>query len=216
MHALVLRNRLVAPLVLVLVAASMIVAFNSSDSAASGADRSAAAAAAPASSRELVARSEQGRMLSRVVGTTGAGQTVSGAFTPLRFSTRNGNLRVRGLLQGVVQRPGQPNLKFAAVRTMRVQRVNGVPAGGSARSVAAAASCDVLRLRLGPLDLNLLGLQVNLNRVILNIVAQTGANALLGNLLCAVTGLLDGGLGGLLGRVGRLLNRILGNLGLGV
>jgi hypothetical protein len=49
-----------------------------------------------------------------------------------------------------------------------------------------------LNLVLGPLDLNLLGLEVHLNRVVLDIVARTGAGNLLGNLLCAVAGLLDG------------------------
>ena len=62
---------------------------------------------------------------------------------------------------------------------------------------------------LGPLNLNLLGLRVHLNRVVLDIVAATGAGNLLGNLLCAVTGLLDNT--GLLGqlRLANVLNRIL-------
>ena len=46
---------------------------------------------------------------------------------------------------------------------------------------------------LGPLDLNLLGLEIHLQRVVLDIVAVAGAGNLLGNLLCAVAGLLDGG-----------------------
>ena len=45
---------------------------------------------------------------------------------------------------------------------------------------------------LGPLDLNLLGLEVHLDPVVLDIVAQPGPGNLLGNLLCAVAGLLDG------------------------
>ena len=70
---------------------------------------------------------------------------------------------------------------------------------------------------LGPLELNLLGLKVNLNRVVLDIVAVTGAGNLLGNLLCAVTGLLDGGpLAGLLGQLNNLLNQILDALNLGI
>ena len=53
--------------------------------------------------------------------------------------------------------------------------------------------------------------------MVLNIDAVSGTNALLGNLLCAVAGLLDGGpLGGLLGRLTNLLNQILGQLGLGL
>jgi hypothetical protein len=70
-----------------------------------------------------------------------------------------------------------------------------------------AATCDILHLDLGPLALDLLGLQVNLSEIILDITAQTGAGNLLGNLLCAVTGLLDSP-----GGLARLLNDILGIL----
>ena len=72
-------------------------------------------------------------------------------------------------------------------------------------------TCDILHLVLGPLDLNLLGLVVHLDQVVLDITAQSGAGNLLGNLLCAVAGLLDGGLN--LNSVARLLNRILSILG---
>lgn len=55
----------------------------------------------------------------------------------------------------------------------------------------ATGSCQILDLTLGPLDLNLLGLMVHLDTVHLNITAQQGPGNLLGNLLCAVAGLLD-------------------------
>jgi hypothetical protein len=76
------------------------------------------------------------------------------------------------------------------------------------------ASCDILNLVLGPLNLNLLGLVIDLNQVVLNITGQTGAGNLLGNLLCGITGILDGvgGLGNLLD-LARLLNQLLGILG---
>jgi hypothetical protein len=62
--------------------------------------------------------------------------------------------------------------------------------------------CPILHLELGPLDLNLLGLRVQLNRVVLDITAIPGPGNLLGNLLCAVAGLLDGiDLGGVLGNL---------------
>jgi hypothetical protein len=65
---------------------------------------------------------------------------------------------------------------------------------------------------LGPLHLDLLGLVVDLNQVVLNITAVPGAGNLLGNLLCAVTGLLDNP-----GALANLLNQILGILnGLGL
>ena len=77
------------------------------------------------------------------------------------------------------------------------------------------AACDVLNLVLGPLDLNVLGLEIHLKQVVLDIIAVPGA--LLGDLLCAVAGLLSGGiLGNLLGQLVGILNDILEQLGLGV
>lgn len=76
---------------------------------------------------------------------------------------------------------------------------------------ATTASCEVLDLVLGPLDLDLLGLDVTLDTVHLNITAEQGPGNLLGNLLCAVAGLLDGGLN--LNSVARVLNQILSILG---
>ncbi|MGY1738441.1 hypothetical protein [Geodermatophilus sp. SYSU D00684] len=62
--------------------------------------------------------------------------------------------------------------------------------------------CPILDLTLGPLDLNLLGLHVHLNEVVLDIEAIPGPGNLLGNLLCAIAGLLDGvDLGGVLGNL---------------
>jgi hypothetical protein len=77
-----------------------------------------------------------------------------------------------------------------------------------------AGSCTILTLTLGPLDLNLLGLMIHLDQVVLNITAVPGAGNLLGNLLCAVANLLNGGgaLGTLLNNLANLLNQILGAL----
>ena len=63
-------------------------------------------------------------------------------------------------------------------------------------------TCPILHLELGPLDLNLLGLRVQLNQVVLDITAIPGPGNLLGNLLCAIAGLLDGtDLSGILGNL---------------
>ena len=71
-------------------------------------------------------------------------------------------------------------------------------------------SCDVLDLFLGPLKLDLLGLVVELDPVILKITAVAGAGNLLGNLLCALTGLLDGGsLAGILAQLNLILATLL-------
>ena len=51
------------------------------------------------------------------------------------------------------------------------------------------------------------GIPAHLDQVVLTILAVTGANNLLGNLLCAVTGLLDGV--AIIGQLIALLNEIL-------
>jgi hypothetical protein len=76
---------------------------------------------------------------------------------------------------------------------------------GSAQSSQIA--CKVLTLTLGPLDLNLLGLRVQLNRVNLRITAIPGGG-LLGDLLCGVANLLNPpGLTG--GNLAAVLNSLL-------
>lgn len=83
--------------------------------------------------------------------------------------------------------------------------------GGSGPFAANAVgiqqvSCDILNLVLGPLSLNLLGLDVDLNQVILNLTAQPGAGNLLGNLLCGIAGLLD------IAAIGPIAANLLNNL----
>jgi len=78
-------------------------------------------------------------------------------------------------------------------------------------AVAPQAACDILHLVLGPLDLNLLGLRIQLNQVVLDITAVPGAGNLLGNLLCAIVGLLDPP--GPLAQLVALLNQLLAILG---
>jgi hypothetical protein len=63
---------------------------------------------------------------------------------------------------------------------------------------------------LVPLELNRLGLTIHLNQVVRNITAVPGAGNLLGNLLCAVANLLNGGsLTGILDQLVSDLNAIL-------
>jgi len=98
--------------------------------------------------------------------------------------------------------------------TMAMNGLTGTQAATAAATLAAAGdvttqavgACDVVNLVLGPLHLDLLGLVVDLNQVVLDVVAQTGAGNLLGNLLCAVVSLLDGV--ALLPIIGQLLERI--------
>ncbi len=67
-------------------------------------------------------------------------------------------------------------------------------------------AAGVLHLDLDGLFLDVLGLEVNLNPVQLDVSARPGSNNLLGNLLSAVTGLLDGS-GAVLDNVKSLLGK---------
>ncbi len=206
------NKRLAAPVaLLVSLMLTTTVALVWGSAATSAATSRAAAAARP------VAEGPGGELRSRIVGgETANGREVTGKFVPLHFTKRNGKVFVRGLVQGVVHNAdGSTARRFGVMRTVRVKSIEGTPIR-TARAAARGAACDILHLVLGPLDLDLLGLQIHLNRVVLNIDADPGPGNLLGNLLCSVAGLLDGGLNGLLGRLTRLLNRILGQLGLGL
>lgn len=107
---------------------------------------------------------------------------------------------VSGLLEGV--------LTLADGSTVDVsQTFQDVATGLQAGDV-----CDILFLDLGPLFLDVLGLTVDLSQITLDINAVPGPGNLLGNLLCAVAGLLDGPTGTLNGVVA-LLDRIFSLLG---
>lgn len=158
---------------------------------------------------KTVLSSEYGEAKSRIEGSFGTAGVVTGTFTPRRFVTNDaGVLKAVGVLKATLVR-GNGNVVGTTTQKVRipVSTIEGtsvVPARAAARAVG---DCDVLNLVLGPLDLDLLGLQVHLDRVVLNIIAASGAGNLLGNLLCAVAGLLDGT--GLLTQIGQILNSIL-------
>jgi len=114
-------------------------------------------------------------------GITQVGEVTSGTLTLDRFTTQAGELAAR--------------VNVSAV-TCAVQTADGLVTQTSTATtetvpVDAAGSCEILDLVLGPLDLDLLGLVVHLDTVHLNITAEQGPGNLLGNLLCAVAGLLD-------------------------
>src|SRR4051794_27582284 len=171
--------------------------------------------------------------LMRLSGTTTDGRHFRGTFHPTSFAVVDGALMATGDVSGWLLGKGRPVPVATQQVTTQVMAADGTdltgasamrssawsgstgPRAATAGFVPAAASCPILNLVLGPLDLDVLGLQVHLDRVVLDIVAQSGAGNLLGNLLCAVAGLLDGGLPlqGLLTQLSGLLNQILGVLG---
>jgi hypothetical protein len=126
--------------------------------------------------------------------TTAVGGTVNGV-------AQTGTLTISNFVRQAGQVLAVGNLALGGTNLGTVQ----VPVN----LTTTTGSCPILHLVLGPLDLNLLGLTVHLDQVVLDITAQAAPGNLLGNLLCAVAHLLDNNA---LGGVTALLNRILGIL----
>lgn len=151
-----------------------------------------AAAPAPAAS------STTADVTQAVTGTAANGVNFAGTLTVTSFQAVNGVVNAVGTISGT--------LTDAAGNTIGTVTNTAV----SLPVTQAAGTCPILHLDLGPLDLNLLGLQVHLNEVVLDITAQSGPGNLLGNLLCAVSHLLDSS--GSATSLANLLNQILGAL----
>jgi hypothetical protein len=144
---------------------------------------------------------DQATPFTKKVAITGSnkGKDFKGTFTVERFTTIGNKLYAVGTLRGTL-------------KNRRVSRSNvRIPAAVTREGASASqATCDILHLTLGPLDLNLLGLRVQLNEVHLDITAIQGPGNLLGNLLCAITGLLDqNALAGAINNLAAALNAIL-------
>jgi hypothetical protein len=106
--------------------------------------------------------------------------TFTGTLKFQKFAVQNNRLVLVGALSGTLR-----NLLGAVIGVVDKVVVT-IPVGD------VSATCDILHLELGPIDLNLLGLVVHLDRIVLDISAQQGPGNLLGNLLCALVGILDG------------------------
>lgn len=119
--------------------------------------------------------------------------------------TDSGEFTTTGSLDGTVRTAGgttqQVSQSFEDVTTQ----------------LSSNGGCTILTLDLGPLDLEILGLRVQLNEINLDITGETGSGNLLGNLLCAIADIGSGGglLSGLEGILQDLLdvvNDLIGSL----
>ena len=128
-----------------------------------------------------------------VSGALADGGTFTGTLSITNIAAEAGQLRASGVLRGVATPVGGTATQIVQ-RFADIPMTLGQPAGAAVMAAAPQqvdASCAILGLDLGPLHLDLLGLVVDLNEVILDLTAQPGPGNLLGNLLCAVTHLLD-------------------------
>jgi len=121
--------------------------------------------------------------------------TVTGTFTLDRFTTQGGALAVVGTVDATLK-----DSLGAVIGTVEDQLVT-IPVTN------LTGSCDILHLELGPIDLDLLGLVVHVNQIVIDIDAQSGPGNLLGNLLCGIAGLLDQGVP--VNQLANLLNQLL-------
>ena len=125
-----------------------------------------------------------------VVGSVTGGGSMTGTFSITKFTAEGGQLMAIGTVTGTVTNAAGLVTTFLQSVSVPVSNVIG--------------SCEILHLDLGPISLDLLGLHVDLSRIVLDITAQAGAGNLLGNLLCTVANLLNDPTG-----LAKLLNQIL-------
>jgi hypothetical protein len=173
------------------------------------ADQQSTAPRLSRSSTSTVA-ARRGGSISAAVDQTIGGSVISGTLSITRLAVSStGQLLASGVLSGTVD--GTP---FTQSFTDVPATLNGAGAGTATATTTAvrvtqqssATTCDILFLDLGPLHLDVLGLTVDLNEVVLDVAAQAGAGNLLGNLLCTVVHLLD--IPGALAALANILNQI--------
>jgi hypothetical protein len=140
-----------------------------------------AAAVAPAFVLVEVARALSATDTSLTVSLTGsirAGGSFDGTFEPARFELQDvDRLVVVGALLGTLTDPNGDVIANLA-------RTVSLP-------VTASGSYRALELTIGPADLDLLGIEVELGETVTTIYAGSGRDELLTNLLRATSHLLD-------------------------
>jgi hypothetical protein len=159
----------------------------------------------------------------KVHGKAKNGKTFTGTYGIQRFvvANRNGHKGVYsiGTLQGTLNH--RHITRYGVMMPASLTDPSGSPA--AARS--AAATCTILHLVLGPINLSLLGLNVNLGGgditpgqpaqqpITLNLTGTQGGG-LLGDLLCGLDNALGGstGLGGLLSGLSSQLSNLAATL----
>lgn len=159
-----------------------------------------AAVAVVAGEESSSAAPKGGNSATALVNATNAAGSLVGTLNITGVQLVNGVLNAVGTITATVLGP-TGNVVGTVTQAIRVP-------------LQVSGSCQILNLVLGPLHLDLLGLVIDLNQVVLTITAVPGAGNLLGNLLCAVANLLNGGgpLDTLLNNLVGLLNQILSGL----
>jgi hypothetical protein len=139
-----------------------------------------------------------------VTGTKG----FKGTYTIDRFVRSGNRVMSVGTLKG--------KLRGQTVRKENVRMPVGIanaPAGQASQIPPTPNACQLLNLALGPIDLNLLGLRLRTNQILLLLEAVPSGGpvpgGLLGDLLCGINNLLAPSAGTPLAQLTQLLNALL-------
>lgn len=118
-----------------------------------------------------------------IVGSVNANNAVynlAGTLNLTGFTFQNGQVLATGTATGTVTNT------VTGVVTSFVQTVTAI-----LDTAHSSGSCTILHLVLGPISIDVLGLVITTNQIVIDISAQAAPNNLLGNLLCEVAGLLN-------------------------
>jgi len=144
--------------------------------------------------------------------------TIENQLTGLPVTASRGDVRFKGKLN--IKRFKEENGKIVAVgkltgkatrddgRSERFSELVTAPVTVTSSEIQVMAICQVLNLKIGPIDLNLLGLRLQTNEIRIVLTADS-EGGLLGSLLCGLAGGVDVLS---LSQIIRLLNDILDEL----
>lgn len=116
------------------------------------------------------------------------------------FAAQENQLVALGTLNGVLKNPAGRVVRTVTDLAVTLPLLN----------VVTEEVCQILKLDIGAIDLNLLGLRVQVAPIHILVTANP-AQGILGDLLCAIANLFNGGVD--LAGVATLLNQLLGLLG---
>lgn len=138
------------------------------------------------------------------------GEGVTGTVTIHGFMRQANGIVATGVFTGTV-RDASGNLMTLPAEAFTAPVILPSPPGTITvlqTGPAEPGVCDILFLEIGPINLNLLGLVLDTQPIVIDLDAQPGPGNLLGNLLCGIVGLLDPlALFGVLDQLVTLLNQ---------
>jgi hypothetical protein len=170
------------------------------------------AGTAPADAGKSAQKGDPAALQLPITGTAAGGGSFVGTLTVLKFVVRDGQVAAIGIVRGTATSATGAALGTALVGplTLPVQVGPAVTATTTAAPVVVQATCPVLHIEIGATNLNVLGLVVVTQPVVLDVSGDTAG--VLGNLVCTVLDTLNTVVD-LVGLLNQLLGLLTGLLG---